>query len=268
MDESGKPGFPAWKSSIAARALRRLFSAATPAPAAGTIAGARIAAFGRLVLDLAVPGRCPLCLAAHRGGFCHGCHELLPWITAGCERCRGDTRPGGVCGSCARTPPPWDTIQAPLRYADPVSGLLHGLKYRGRIQNVGALGSVLAEEAMRQEPQLPQALLPIPLHRARMRQRGYNQAALIAGEVGRLLGIPVDDSLLRRTRDTPSQTALDEQSRRKNLQNAFAVSAPGRYDAVALIDDVITSGATMGAACEVLRRQGYNRVSVWAVAKT
>ena len=223
---------------------------------------------GAALLDIAAPARCPLCLRVSSGGFCHGCRELLPWITTACEACCAALPSWGTCPSCARRSPDWDAIHVPLRYTEPVTGLLHELKYQGRIQQAVALGSLLAESVMRRTTWLPDVLLPIPLHHSRIRSRGFNQAELVARKTGALLGIPVDNSLLYRTRDTPSQTNLDERGRRKNLKNAFAVSASGRYDAVAVVDDVITSGATMGAACRVLRRHGYSRVSVWAIAKT
>jgi ComF family protein len=157
---------------------------------------------------------------------------------------------------------------SPFRYAEPVSLLLQQLKYDHRLRIVPALAETLAEQVLRQAEPLPEALIAVPLHSSRMRRRGFNQAALLARETGRLLDIPVVSGLLQRVRPTPSQTSLDATARAKNLRDAFAVGAPGRYDAIAVIDDVITSGATMGAACRALRRQGYSRIGAWAIATT
>ena len=155
----------------------------------------------------------------------------------------------------------------PFHYAEPISHMLRQLKYPRRMHVAPAMSESLAEQVLRRAGPLPQVLLPIPLHTSRIRWRGFNQSTLLARETGRLLGLPVDQGMLLRTRATRSQARLDVQARKKNLRDAFAVKASGRYDAVAVIDDVITSGATMEAACQVLRQCGYSRISAWAVAR-
>ena len=227
----------------------------------------RSVAFAGWGRDLLLPERCPSCMVVHDGGFCHSCHELLPWITVACETCRVALGLPGTCSECLKHPPPWDSMVAPFHYSDPISGMIQQLKYNRRLYLVRALSESLAERVLRHRDPLPDTLLPMPLHPSRTRQRGFNQAALIARETGRLLGIPVDSSLLKRSRATLTQTKLSAAERTKNLQDAFAVEASERYDAVAVIDDVVTSGATMGSACQVLRLQGYSRISAWAIAR-
>ena len=248
------------------RRVRRKFD--TDLAAYGTFGRRQVAALAKYCFDFLLPRRCAICLSVHDGGFCHSCHELLPWIGIACEICRLPLASPGICPQCLRDPPCWDNMVVPFEYAEPVSHMLRQLKYRDRLNAVPALAEVLAEQVLRRSISLPEVLIPIPLHASRMRRRGFNQAALLAAETGRLLGIPVDPELLLRTRATPTQTRLAVPMRKKNLHDAFAVKALGRYDAVAIIDDVVTTGATMDAACQVLRQCGCSRISAWAVART
>ena len=243
---------------------RRAMESLTESAARGRYRGVALAEW---CSGLLLPRRCETCLSVHDGGFCHSCHELLPWIGIGCEHCRVPLASPGTCPRCQRQPPRWDDMVVPFDYAEPVSHMLRQLKYHSRLHVVPALSEALAEQVLRRSGSMPQALLPIPLHASRLRWRGFNQATLLARETGRLLGIPVDTRLLLRTRATPTQTRLAERMRKKNLRHAFAVKASGRYDAVAVIDDVITTGATMDSACRVLRQYGYSRISAWAVAR-
>lgn len=219
------------------------------------------------LLDHLLPRRCSLCLQLDDGGFCDPCQQLLPWTTLCCERCSVAMKEPGICGHCQNSKSPWDRLLAACHYRDPVARHLQLLKYHGRLHHATALGTMLALYVIKNGDSMPQALIPVPLHPSRLRQRGYNQADLLAQQVGSMLSIPVDRSLLKRVHNTPSQTTLDESQRAKNMQNAFAVNAMGRYDAVAVIDDVITSGATMHAACIQLRRSGIAELNGWAIAR-
>lgn len=215
-----------------------------------------------------LPSRCNLCLTPDPGGYCPRCQSLLPWLEHGCHRCGRELPEGGVCGRCQRDPAPFDNAVVPFRYLDPISSHIQRLKYNRRLSVAPALGKILAMQVIKQSVHLPDALIPVPLHKARLKQRGFNQANLIAEWVGRLLGIPVDYRIISREKATTSQTNLDGHLRKKNVHNAFAVSVKERYDAIAVIDDVITSGATIGAVCSALRLNGYTHISAWAVART
>lgn len=215
-----------------------------------------------------LPSRCNLCLAPDPGGYCLRCQSLLPWLERGCHHCGRELSEGIVCGRCQRNPTAFDNAVVPFKYLDPISSHIQRLKYDRRLSVAPALGKILAMQVIRQSVHLPDALIPVPLHMARLKQRGFNQANLIAESVGRLLGIPVDYRIISREKATTSQTNLDRQLREKNVHNAFAVSVKERYDAIAVIDDVITSGATIGTVCSALRSNGYTRISAWAVART
>ena len=221
---------------------------------------------GRLV-NAILPERCCLCLQRDSAGFCHQCQQLLPWIRSCCQHCGITMTIAGICGQCQNKRRGYDQLTIPFSYQHPVSSQIHQLKYHGQLSLVPALAKMLAMQVITSGSPLPRVLIPVPLHRKRLRDRGFNQAELIAKYTGKLLSIPVDYQLVSRTRNTVSQTELSASARRKNMQDAFTVSNPGRYDAVAVIDDVITSGATMDAVCTALRRHNFNHISAWAIAR-
>jgi ComF family protein len=172
-----------------------------------------------------------------------------------------------LCSRCTTDPPPYAHVIAPFRYAWPVDALVRGFKYHGQLPHGRVLGTLLANAVHAQGAALPQLVVPVPLHPARERERGYNQAWELARVVGRLLDLPVAPALCERTRATPPQASLDRAARRANLAGAFAVRrAPGAMH-VALVDDVLTTGATISALACALLAAGVNRVDCWAVAR-
>ncbi len=215
-----------------------------------------------------LPERCCLCLQPDSGGFCHRCQDILPWIHSSCQRCGKAMTIPGICGQCQNKNIYFDQVVVPFQYKEPVSRHLHQLKYQGQFSIAPSMAKILAAKIIKSGCAFPDVLIPVPLHPNRLRQRGFNQASLIAQHVGKLLGLPLDRQLVSRIRDTPSQTELNAVEREKNMQDAFAVSPGGRYDSVAVIDDIITSGATINAICGKLRDQNYNQISAWAIAKT
>jgi ComF family protein len=181
-----------------------------------------------------------------------------------------------LCGVC-RADLPWAEVsgdaRVAFRYEHPVDELIRRLKYQGAIAHARMLGVLLAEVARDRGDALPALLVPVPLHAARWRERGFNQAAAIARYAGHQLEIPVMRHGVVRVRDTPSQTALDVNARRRNVRGAFAVRAGRALDRlsaaghVAIVDDVITTGSTVGELQRVLLAVGVRRVEVWAVAR-
>jgi ComF family protein len=135
------------------------------------------------------------------------------------------------------------------------------------------LGVLLARSVLERAVELPALLVPVPLHDARLRDRGFNQAAALARYAGRMLGIPCAPRALRRVRDTPSQTALSEPERHRNVRGAFAVNGPKALRGlsvarhVAVVDDVMTTGSTLAEIQSVLLAAGVRRVDQWAVAR-
>ena len=145
--------------------------------------------------------------------------------------------------------------------------LIHRMKYRGQLPITRILGCVLGKRLAERGALQVDAIVPVPLHAERERKRGYNQAREIAVFAARELGLPVHDRLARRIRETTEQTGLAAGARRRNLRGAFATEAGDVPSRVAIVDDVLTTGATAETLALALRRAGCRRIEVWAVAR-
>ncbi|MGE6293903.1 ComF family protein [Aeromonas media] len=170
-----------------------------------------------------------------------------------------------LCGRCQRRPPPWERLQVIGDYQPPYSLLIPRLKYSGQILLAPLLAQLLADHLEGDDP--PEVIIPVPLHWWRQWWRGFNQAEEIGTALGELTGIPCDTRLLRRVRATPQQTRLSAGQRRRNLRGAFQI-APHHYRHVALLDDVVTTGATAGQLTRLLHESGITKVEVWAICRT
>jgi ComF family protein len=214
------------------------------------------------------PPLCQLCRARVTDsiGICPGCRTSLPRIEQACPRCGAAYHGHGPCGRCQRRAPAFDATWSAFAYATPVAQLIHGVKYNGRLDFARLLGLLLAEAVGRTGATLPDLIVPVPLHPARLRQRGYNQALEIARPLGRELDIALAPRAARRLRPTPPQTELAPVARRRNVHGAFAANAVGGTH-VAIVDDVMTTGSTVDALARALRRAGADQVQVWVVAR-
>lgn len=215
------------------------------------------------------PPRCLLCGDAGHAGrdLCAPCLATLPWNQAACARCAlplPEAAP--ACGACLRRPPPVEVTQAVFVYGFPVDRLLPRLKFHGGLAAGRLLAQLAADRLAGAER--PDALVPVPLHRSRLRSRGYDQALELARPLARQLALPLRDDLLRRVRATAPQSRLDANARRGNLRHAFDVRTHSALPAhVALFDDVMTTGATLHAATRALRKAGVARVDAWVCAR-
>ncbi|WP_245888681.1 ComF family protein [Halomonas denitrificans] len=221
-------------------------------------------------LRRALPGRCVFCLAPlpDEAPWCVACFAGLPWNRPACDGC-GEPQPpaqaGLRCGRCLRRPPAFDRAKVPLRYADEVAGLVQRFKFDASPRAGSLLLELLVAGLTPDERAWPEALVAVPLHPRRARERGFDQARWLARRLARRLDRPLVRAV--RLRDTPSQRGLDRGERRANLRAAFGVPAglPGR---VALVDDVMTTGATLEALAVACRRAGAREVVAWSVART
>lgn len=216
-----------------------------------------------------LPLRCLLCGGAGAAeiDLCADCAAELPRNRHCCGRCALPlASPAALCGECQRRPPPWDAAWAPFRYGWPLDRLESRFKFGADL----AAGKVLSRLWQR-EPcplPLPQWLITVPLHQSRLRQRGYNQALELARPLARQLGVPMHPEVLQRLRRTEAQTELDARARRHNVRKAFALRPGVQVPAhVAILDDVMTTGATLAECARVLKRGGVQRVDVWALAR-
>jgi len=196
--------------------------------------------------NLLFPARCRLCGGATCGepDLCRHCRRDLPWLASACSQCAHPLHASQaytLCGQCQKQPPAFDRTTALFHYRPPVDHLIKRFKFAEELQVGSLLSRLLAERLAERDGDLPELLLPVPLHPARLRSRGFNQATEIARQVGRKLGIAVDYRLCRRKRNTQAQSLLSPNARRLNLRNAFAVCRPPGAAHVAIIDDVMTA---------------------------
>ncbi|MNP24759.1 DNA utilization protein GntX [compost metagenome] len=202
--------------------------------------------------------------------LCRWCQQSLHQPCRKCRLCatplpEHQARNELLCGRCQRRPPPWERLQVIGDYQLPYSLLIPRLKYSGQILLAPLLARLLADHLEGDDP--PEAIIPVPLHWWRQWWRGFNQAEEIGTALGELTGIPCDTRLLRRIRATPQQTRLSAGQRRRNLRGAFQI-APHHYRHVALLDDVVTTGATAGQLTRLLHESGITEVEVWAICRT
>lgn len=220
-----------------------------------------------------VANHCLLCGLRAPADLCAACAAELPHVRACCPRCGLPLPVARPCGACLEDPPPYRHCIAPLLYQAPVSQLIARFKYGGQLP-CGRLLSELLLRCLRDAPPQPVDMVaPVPLHWRRRWQRGFNQAEVIGDTLARALGLPLCVDLLRRTRPTPPQQGLDAEQRGSNLRGAFATGR-GRHDRrlrdqhVALVDDVVTTGATAAEIARVLLAAGAASVQVWCLART
>ena len=195
----------------------------------------------------------------------------LPWASSACPVCALPTSGGSVCGHCLSDPPPFDATIAAFSYTFPIDRLIHSLKYQGRL----ALAEWCADAILARRDSAnvavsprPHRLVALPLAVERQRERGYNQALEIARVIGRRTGIPVLARGLSRVRATPPQAALPWTERAKNVRGAFACDLDLSGLTVALVDDVMTTGASLAEAAKILKDSGAASVKNWVVART
>jgi ComF family protein len=211
---------------------------------------------------------CILCGAAAGSEIlCAPCESALPRLHGAlCSQCALPLPTGGVCGACQRRPPSFYQTLAALEYAFPVDSMIHAFKYAGNLALAPHLAGHLMD-ALRAHRR-PDVVVPVPLSRVRLRERGFNQSLEIARLVARRLALPLLPSLLVRVRDTQPQTNLPWRARSANVKGAFACSTDLQGKHCAIVDDVMTTGATLDEAASVLKRRGAESVSVWVVART
>jgi ComF family protein len=218
-----------------------------------------------------LPPRCLLCGARGSDGrdLCGGCAADLALNQPACPRCALPlAQPAPLCAACIKASPPFTTAWAPFRYGHPLDLLEARFKFRADLAAGRVLSELLVERVQIDAPALPDAIVPVPLHRARLRARGYNQALELARPLALALGVPLRHDLLLRSRPTDPQSALDAKARRRNVRGAFALAEGTELPAhVALFDDVMTTGATLREAALTLRRAGVARVDAWALAR-
>ncbi|MDF0534660.1 double zinc ribbon domain-containing protein [Shewanella sp. A32] len=226
----------------------------------------------RALLAASLPNRCLLChqrLLSASSGICDVCLQSCLYQTPVCLGCGLPlTTPCRYCGSCLSTQP--IPVVAPASYHSLLGPLIPQIKYHAQFAALPPLVKALADrvtQALSDELIiLPQVLVPVPLHPHRLRQRGFNQATVIAKLLGQYLQLPVDEQLVQRQTETLPQAGLDGQARRSNLQGAFLVTQAVSWQRIALIDDVVTTGTTINELARSLSPWTPD-LQVWCLAR-
>lgn len=194
-------------------------------------------------------------------GVC--CRSLPPLPVARCPVCALPTPAGATCGACLKSPPAFDASLAVWRYGFPVDKLVQALKYEHRL----ALSGFLAQAMLAAQRPVGGLIVALPLSPQRLRERGFNQAVEIARPLARTLGLPLSLDDCRRVRETAPQARLPWKERRANVKNAFECRIDLNGQSVIVIDDVMTTGATLGEFALTLKRHGAVRVTNWVLAR-
>ncbi|MBM3569924.1 MAG: ComF family protein [Alphaproteobacteria bacterium] len=231
----------------------------------------------RAALDLVLPPRCLGCgdRVASQGELCARCWTGLRWIEEPCCACCGrpfehEIEPGAQCGACMAEPPSYDRARAAFAYDPQSRGLVLGFKHGDRLETAEFLAGTLARAGRRLLVEAD-TIAPVPLHRLRLWWRTYNQAAVLSAMLARRFAKPHAAQAIRRRRHTRSQGRLSSAERRANLRGAFVVPERARQELrgrrVLLIDDVMTTGATVEACAKALLGAGAGAVDVLTAAR-
>jgi ComF family protein len=206
-------------------------------------------------------GSCFVCRGAARALLCAQCAAELPRLERPlCPRCALESPGGALCGRCLAESPAYDATQAALAYDFPADALVHALKFRGELALAPLLAGLLADKVRGERVD---HVVPVPLSAARLRRRGYNQAVEIARHLGK-----VDIGLCERTRDAPPQMELPYAERQRNVRGAFCCTRTLIGAKVAVVDDVMTTGATLEEMARTLKAAGAVQVVNWVIART
>ncbi len=219
----------------------------------------------------ALPGQC--CLCGQRSlaprDICSGCLADLPRLRARCTRCALPLAQDGLCGICQRRAPAYDGVWALYEYGFPLNHMITGLKYDARLHLARLLAEQMAAALAADwgTVQPVDAIVPVPLHPRRLRERGFNQAQVLAEPLARRLGVPLQSAWCRRQRETEQQAGMSAKARRRNLKSAFEVTADVRGLSLAIVDDVMTTGTTVEVLAAALKKAGARRVQVIVCAR-
>ncbi|MDP2949964.1 MAG: ComF family protein [Chloroflexota bacterium] len=227
-----------------------------------------LARVGQAILDVLFPPRCAAC-GTYGAFLCGGCRQELPCVLPPrCPVCWQSQPQGALCHRCREERPAFEEARSPYLYQGPARELVHALKYNFLSALAPPMARLMADH-LGEEGLEADLVAPVPLYGRRQRVRGYNQSALLAREISHLAGLPLAERALARRRDTPPQArSADAEARRRNVAEAF-VAEPRRVKdrRVLVIDDVMTTGATLDACARALRQAGAASVCALTFAR-
>lgn len=204
---------------------------------------------------------------SHYDLWCEACDAAMPYHDMPqCPVCALPTTRDEICGHCLAKPPTFNRTVAAFDYRFPLDRLIWAMKYNEQLALAQIFASRLAQRI--DKTSLPDVIIPMPLHPAKLRRRGFNQALLVAASLSGLFHIPLLDDTCHRLRDTPSQSTLPWKERNKNVRGAFRCDQDLTGKHVALVDDVLTTGASLGALAAAVKKCAATDISAWVVART
>jgi ComF family protein len=218
------------------------------------------------------PSSCVFCndLSRRKLDLCAACENELPFLQNYCTCCAQPLVEGQViCGNCLNNRLTFIKTFVLFHYQTPIDQLILGLKFSNRLINAKVLGELLANYLADQYriQAKPEIIIPVPLHSARLRERGYNQAFELARPIAKKLKIPIDKTNVVRIKNTAAQALLPAKERAQNIKRAFSVTKMKKYKHVAIIDDVITTGNTIIELSKTLHQAGVEKIDIWCCAK-
>lgn len=221
--------------------------------------------------SLRLPSICTLCNQIHKNkrAVCNFCIELMPQLGVTCQHCAAPIadRNSLICGRCIKKPPYYDATRVIYKFEEPLRSLIHQFKYHNGLY----LNSFLSHLILNALPKLPfnqpQCLIPVPMHPQKIKQRGFNHAAVLTRTLAQKLQLNYDLISCQKIINTPAQASLDKEQRQKNLRHAFMCKKLP-YHHVALIDDLLTTGSTANALALTLKKAGVGSVELWCCART
>ncbi|MGI9227739.1 MAG: ComF family protein [Gammaproteobacteria bacterium] len=211
--------------------------------------------------------------AGHDGlDLCGRCYQGLPWVQYACERCALPlpTSNSPACGACSNRELHFDYAQTPFRFEGFIRDAVYQFKFNQKLNQGYLLAQLLIEYIENSNSDIPEIIIPVPLHKNRMRQRGYNQALEVARIVSKEIGCELDYDVVYRDRDTSVQMDLPAKQRHKNVKGAFSIkenSTALKNKQVCIVDDVMTTGNTVNEVAKCLKEVGVERVGVWCIAR-
>lgn len=227
--------------------------------------------FGHMLKSSLFPQSCLLCSASNGEGFgiCANCLNDLPHHppshAAPCPQCGLLSFEGQLCGACIASPPDFDATKALFRYEYPISQVLQEYKYNQQLLLAETFAELMIEKMKAQDIDV---IIPMPLHPSRLQERGFNQSLEIARIIGRRLNIEVNSKIVTRTKHSPPQASLPLKERVQNMKGAFACHQDLNSLRIVLIDDVMTTGASLNALAKAVKAKGAAHVECWLIART
>lgn len=222
-----------------------------------------------------LPSQCLQCYSTtiHGSGLCHLCYNELPILQQKCALC-AQYLPSNItntlCHACSNNNLPFDQVFVLSPYLPPISTWISRLKFQQQLIYARLFGYLLTEKIIIEwyhNRSLPNLIIPVPLHPQRLRERGFNQALEIARPITKTCHIPIDAISTTRIKSTMAQSGLSGTERKRNIQSAFASSNAYHGQHIAVLDDVVTTGQTIGEFCQLLKSKGAHTIDVWCCAR-